>query len=158
MDSKRPVEILFVEDSPSDARLVAECFRDSEIPNRLHTVIDGEEALDFLHQEVCYADSPRPDLVLLDLDIPKVHGLVVLDAIKRNPNLKNIPVIVLTASAIAEDVHQAYHLQANSYLSKPTDLDGFIEMVHSIERHWLKHATLAPAEAEDPATTAHEQM
>ena len=142
MEEKRPVEILLIEDNPSDARLVQECFQESAIPNRVHVVTNGEDALDFLEREACFTHAPRPDLILLDLNIPRVHGLTVLSTVKSDPDLRQIPVIVLTASAIEEDVHLAYQLQASSYLSKPTDLAGFKAVIESVEQHWLAHARL----------------
>ena len=151
MEEKQTVEILLAEDSPSDALLVQECFRESPIPNRVHVVADGEDALDFLKREACFEHAPRPDLILLDLNIPKVHGLTVLATVKADPDLQQIPVIVLTASAIEEDVHRAYHLQANSYLSKPTDLIELKAMIESIERHWLTHVRLPSTPSQDSA-------
>ncbi|NIL97268.1 MAG: response regulator [Planctomycetales bacterium] len=142
MDKRRPVEILLVEDSPVDARLVQECFEESSVPNRLHVVTNGEDALDFLTRQASFIDAARPDLILLDLNIPRIHGLTLLSTVKSDPQLKHIPVIVLTASAIEEDIHRAYQLQANSYLSKPTDLSGFRDMIKSLESHWLSCAHL----------------
>jgi CheY-like chemotaxis protein len=147
MDDNRAVEILLIEDSASDTRLIEECFGSAETPNRVHSVADGEKALEFLHRGVEFADAPRPDLIILDLDLPKVGGLDILRAVKANDDLKSIPVIVLTASAIEEDVHRAYELQASSYFSKPTDLDGLYSLVGSIEQHWLRHVTL-PSDTE----------
>ncbi|MDH3717191.1 MAG: response regulator [Planctomycetota bacterium] len=151
MEEKRPFEILLVEDNAADARLVQECFQESAIPNRVHVVTNGEDALDFLEREACFTHAPRPDLILLDLNIPRVHGLTVLSTVKSDPDLRQIPVIVLTASAIEEDVHRAYQLQASSYLSKPTDVAGFKAVIESVERHWLAHARL-PSTAPQAST------
>ncbi len=136
---KRLVEILLVEDDPGDARLVQECFHDSAIPNRVHVVTNGDDALDFLKREGVFQHAPRPNFILLDLNIPQVHGLTVLSIVKADPELQGIPVIVLTASAIEEDIHRAYELQANSYISKPTDLEGFQQVVRAVESYWSGH-------------------
>ncbi len=142
MDKQRQFEILLVEDNEADARLIIHSFNNASVPNRVSHVTDGEKALAFLHRGVEYADAPQPDLILLDLNLPKVSGLEVLKAAKGHDRLRRIPVIVLTASAIEEDVHRSYDLQANSYISKPDDLAGFAELIHHIESYWLKHSSL----------------
>ena len=132
-----PVEILLVEDNPGDVRLTMEALRDGKMRNNLHVVEDGIEALAFLRGEGKYASAPRPDLVLLDLNLPKKDGREVLAEIKADENLKCIPVVVLTTSQAEEDVLKAYGLNANCYVTKPVDLDQFIKVVKSIEEFWL---------------------
>jgi CheY-like chemotaxis protein len=148
MTTKKTIEILLVEDSQADARLIIESFRDASVPCHVSHVRDGDKALAFLHRGVEFADAPRPDLILLDLNLPTVSGLEVLEAAKGHQDLKSIPVIVLTASAIEEDVHRAYDLQASCYLSKPVDLDGFSDLVRTIEEYWLRHVRL-PVDTSD---------
>ena len=136
------LDILLVEDSPSDRRLIEECFQAAETQSRVHSVADGECALEFLQREGEFTSAPRPDLIILDLGLPGMGGMEVLKAAKTDNGLKSIPVIVLTASAIEEDVHRAYELQASCYFSKPTDLEGFMDLVESIEQHWLRRVRL----------------
>lgn len=136
--SDNPVEILLVEDSTPDARLIEESFRKIATLNRVHVVGDGERALAFLHRGVEYSDAPRPDLILLDLDLPQVSGLEVLSAVKQTKHLQAIPVIVLTRSEDDADALQAYHLQANCYLKKPDQMEGFLEIARSIEKLWFR--------------------
>jgi two-component system, chemotaxis family, response regulator Rcp1 len=138
------IEILLVEDSPSDADLTAETFSESKILNRLHIVEDGVAALEFLRQQGGYADAPRPDLILLDLNLPRKNGQEVLAEIKVDPELKTIPVVILTTSAAEEDILKSYSLHANSYITKPVDLDQFISAVRSIEGFWLAAVQLPP--------------
>ena len=132
-----PIEILLVEDSPGDVRLTREAFRDAKVLVNLHVVPDGEEAMAFLGREGKHADKPRPDLILLDLNLPKKDGRAVLSEIKGNPNLKTIPVVILTTSASEADVFKSYLLHANCYISKPVNLDGFLKVVESIDEFWL---------------------
>ena len=134
----RTFEILLVEDNPGDSRLVIEAFRDSETFNNLHTVDDGEEAMSFLHQEGKYADAPRPDLILLDLNLPKKDGREVLAEIKGDSELRRIPVVIMTMSSAEEDILYTYNLHVNSYITKPVDLDNFMNMFKSVEEFWLK--------------------
>jgi chemotaxis family two-component system response regulator Rcp1 len=134
---KMPIEILLVEDSPGDVRLTREAFRDAKVLVNLHVVPDGEEAMAFLGREGKHADKPRPDLILLDLNLPKKDGRAVLSEIKGNPNLKTIPVVILTTSASEADVFKSYLLHANCYISKPVNLDGFLKVVESIDEFWL---------------------
>ncbi len=133
----RPVDILLIEDNPGDVRLTQEALRDGKVWNNFHQVPDGIEALAFLRQEGKYADSPRPDLILLDLNLPKKDGREVLAEIKSHPDLAMIPVVVLTTSRAEEDVLKSYGLHANCYIVKPIDLDQFIHVVQSIESFWL---------------------
>jgi len=135
--SINPAEILLVEDSPGDARLTREALAEGKLKNVLHLVEDGEQALAFLRGEDGYADAPRPDLVLLDLNLPRVDGREVLAEMKADPDLKRIPVVVLTTSSADEDVLRAYELAANCYITKPVDLDKFLGVVRSIEEFWL---------------------
>jgi two-component system, chemotaxis family, response regulator Rcp1 len=141
----KPIEILLVEDNPGDVRLAVEALRDGKVANRLHIVEDGVEAISFLRREGRYADVPRPDLILLDLNLPRKDGREVLAEIKQDADLKRIPVVILTSSAAEQDVVQAYNLYANCYIVKPIDLDQFLKVVRSIEDFWLIVATLPQA-------------
>jgi two-component system, chemotaxis family, response regulator Rcp1 len=132
-----PAEILLVEDSPSDIRLTEKVLADAKIANHLHVVRDGVDALAFVRREPPYADACVPDLILLDLNLPRMDGRDVLREIKADPELRHIPVIVLTTSTEERDVLQSYELHANSYVSKPIDLAEFIDVVRSIEGYWL---------------------
>ena len=138
----RPIEILLVEDSPGDVRLTKEALREGKIRNHLSVVTDGVAALAFLRREGRYANAPRPDVVLLDLNLPKKDGREVLTEIKADPRLRRIPVVVLTTSSNEEDILRAYDLHANCYITKPVDLDQFISVVQSIESFWLTIVTL----------------
>jgi chemotaxis family two-component system response regulator Rcp1 len=133
----RPVEIFMVEDNTGDVRLAIEAFKENRFVHNLSTVPDGKEALLFLQKEGRYKDTPRPDLILLDLNLPKMDGREVLARIKNDPNLKNIPVVVLTSSKADDDIRNAYDNHANSYITKPIDLDAFIRIIKSIESYWL---------------------
>jgi CheY-like chemotaxis protein len=133
----RPIEVLLVEDNPADVRLTQEALKEGKVRNRLHSVPDGVEALAFLHREGKYADAVRPDLILLDLNLPRKSGREVLGEIKTDPGLRHIPVVVLTSSQAEKDIAQAYDLHANCYVTKPVDLDRFIEVVKSIEGFWF---------------------
>ncbi|MGA7951950.1 MAG: response regulator [Gloeobacterales cyanobacterium] len=133
----KPIEILLVEDNPGDVRLSIEVLRDAKVHNHLNAVGDGVEALSFLRKEGKYADAPHPDLILLDLNLPKKDGREVLAEIKADDHLKRIPVVVLTTSQSEEDILKAYELHANCYISKPVNLDQFIKVVQSIEAFWL---------------------
>ncbi len=134
---ERPMEILLVEDNPADIRLTQEVFRDSRITNTLHAVTDGEEAMAFLHNEGKYADEPKPDLILLDLNLPRKDGREVLSEIKTDHVLKTIPVIVLTTSDADQDIRKAYDAGVNSYITKPVDLRQFERIFRLIEDFWL---------------------
>jgi CheY-like chemotaxis protein len=138
----RGVEILLVEDSEGDAGLVEEAFEEIEIEKNLHIAEDGEEALLFLNKQGQFLDAPRPDIILLDLNLPKKDGREVLQEIKEDTNLKNIPVVVLTTSGAEKDVFAAYSSHANAYVNKPLDFDQFINAVKSIAKFWLETVEL----------------
>ena len=138
----RAVEILLVEDSPGDARLTKEALREGKVRNNLHVVPDGVEALAFLRRAGKYGPVPRPDVILLDLNLPKKDGREVLAEIKEDDDLRRIPVVVLTTSQDERDVLRAYELHANCYITKPVDLDQFIAVIRSIESFWLTIVTL----------------
>lgn len=131
------IDVLLVEDSPSDARLTQEAFRDAKIANKLTIVTDGAEAMEYLNRQGKYADATRPDLVLLDLNLPKVDGREVLRRIKSDPALLSIPVVILTTSEAEEDVAKAYEYHANCYIRKPVDLARFLDIISVIENFWL---------------------
>jgi chemotaxis family two-component system response regulator Rcp1 len=133
----KPIEILLVEDSPGDVRLTQEALNEGKIANRLNVVGDGEQAMAFLRQEGQYAAAPHPDLILLDLNLPRKDGRQVLAEVKSDPELKHIPVVVLTTSRAERDILQGYNLHANYYITKPVDLQQFISVVESIENFWL---------------------
>jgi two-component system, chemotaxis family, response regulator Rcp1 len=141
-DDGMTIEVLLVEDSPGDVRLTQEAFRDSGKRVRLHLAADGVEAMAFLRGEGTYADAPRPDLILLDLNLPKMDGREVLAVIKRDQGLKTIPTIILTTSDDEADVLISYQLQANCYLRKPAHWDAFDNLVKSINAFWLTRAKL----------------
>lgn len=132
-----PIEILLVEDNPGDARLAKEALRDSKLKNNLYVVEDGVEAIKFLDAETPYENAVRPDLILLDLNLPRMDGREVLKAIKSDERFKRIPVVILTMSNAEEDILKSYNLHANCYITKPLDLDQFIKVVQSIEDFWL---------------------
>jgi two-component system, chemotaxis family, response regulator Rcp1 len=138
----RPVEILLVEDSPGDVRLTREALREGKVRNHLSVVIDGVEALAYLRREGRYADAPRPDVILLDLNLPRKDGREVLAEVKADERFKRIPVVILTTSRDEQDVLRSYDLHANCYITKPVDLDQFIAVVRSIETFWLTVVTL----------------
>jgi len=140
----RPIEILMVEDNPGDVRLAMEALKEGKVRNHMHTVGDGEEALVFLRRQGQYAQVPRPDLILLDLNLPKKTGQEVLAEIKEDPDLRRIPVVILTVSQAEADILKTYNLHANCYITKPVDLDRFIEVVKSIEDFWLTVVMLPP--------------
>ena len=139
-----PVQILLVEDSPGDIRLTREVLRDAKIANELHIVGDGDSAMKFLRREGEHSDAPRPDLILLDLNLPRKDGREVLGELKEDAELHRIPVIVLTTSAAEQDILRSYDLQAACYITKPIDLDEFIAVVRSIESFWLSIVRLPP--------------
>jgi CheY-like chemotaxis protein len=133
----KPIEILLVEDNPADVRLTQEALREGKVRNNLHVARDGEEALAFLRREGKFAESPRPDLVLLDLNLPRKDGREVLANVKDDPELKTIPIVVLTTSSAETDILRSYSLHANCYITKPVDLDQFVQVVKSIDDFWL---------------------
>ena len=138
----KPIEILLVEDSPSDTDLTIEAFQEGGIPSNLSHVEDGVEAMEFLGRKNSYAHAPRPDLILLDLNLPRKDGREVLSELKSDPKLCTIPVVVLTTSKDGKDIAQAYQLQANCYIAKPVDFEQFVHVVRAIEHFWLEVATL----------------
>ncbi len=140
----RPVEILLVEDNPGDERLTREALKEGKVYSNLHWVKDGVEAMEFLRRNGKYKDVPRPDIILLDLNLPKKDGREVLQDIKNDAELRRIPVVVLTTSKAEEDVLRTYELHANCYVTKPVDLEKFIVVVKSIDVFWLTVATLPP--------------
>lgn len=140
--NKKPIEILLVEDNPGDITLLNEFMKKSSIANNVSSVENGVEALAFLYREGKYKNAPRPDFILLDLNMPKMGGREVLATIKEDHSLKTIPVIVLTTSTAPSDIQNAYLLHANCYLSKPADLDQLYNVVKLIEDFWMKHAQL----------------
>jgi len=133
----QPVEILLAEDNPGDIKLTQKALDSGQVLNNLHVVNDGQEAMSFLRREGEYADAPRPDLILLDLNMPRMDGRDVLQEIKDDESLRRIPVVVLTSSEAEEDIVQSYDLHANAYLTKPVDFDGFLDIVGRIEEFWL---------------------
>ena len=131
------IEVLLVEDSPGDVRLTREALKDAKVHISLHVATDGIEAMAYLERTGPHVNAPRPDLILLDLNLPKKDGREVLKEIKESPSLRIIPVVILTTSSSDADVLQSYHLHANCYISKPVDLDGFLKVVQSIDNFWL---------------------
>jgi len=140
-----PIEILMVEDNPGDVRLVREALKEHKLRNNLHAVHDGVEAMAFLRQKGQYAGASRPDLILLDLNLPQKDGREVLAEIKSDHDLRRIPVVVLTSSQAEQDILKAYDLHANCYITKPVDLDRFVEIVRAIDEFWLAIVKLPPA-------------
>ena len=140
----QPADILLVEDNPGDVRLTKEALREGRVLNNLHVVADGTQAMSFLRQEAPYAEAPRPDLILLDLNLPKKSGREVLAEVKRDEELKRIPVAVLTTSKADEDVLRSYELHANCYIVKPVDMDQFLKVIRLLEDFWLSIVKLPP--------------
>ncbi|MFD6819591.1 MULTISPECIES: response regulator [unclassified Streptomyces] len=136
--SGTPIDVLLVEDDPGDELMTREAFEDNKIGNTLHVVRDGEEALDFLYRRGAHTGAPQPDLILLDLNLPKYDGRQVLEEIKSDPALSHIPVVVLTTSAAEEDILRSYKLHANAYVTKPVDLDQFIAAVRQIDDFFVQ--------------------
>jgi|SRR5579864_7977685 len=132
-----PIEILLVEDSPGDVRLTQEALRDAKVRNHLSVATDGVAAMEFLRRKGQHAKAPRPDLILLDLNLPKKGGREILAEIKADNDLKTIPVVILTTSSSDEDILRSYRLHANCYVTKPVDLDSFLKVVNSVENFWL---------------------
>ena len=137
MIAAKPIEILLVEDNPGDVRLTQEGFREGKVTNNLHVVTDGVEAMEFLRKEGGFSDSPRPDLILLDLNLPKKSGTEVLEEIKSDPDLRHIPVVMLTTSRDEQDILKSYELHCNCYITKPVGFQQFMEVVKSISEFWL---------------------
>lgn len=138
------IDILMVEDNPGDARLTREALKESKVCNNLHHVRDGVEAMEFLRKEGIYGNAPTPDIILLDLNLPRKDGRQVLAELKAMPRLKHIPVVVLTTSEAEQDIVKSYELHANCYITKPVDLEKFIEIIHGIENFWLSIVKLPP--------------
>jgi chemotaxis family two-component system response regulator Rcp1 len=147
-ETGKVADILLVEDNPGDVRLTQEAFREGKIRVNLHIVRDGEEAMAFLRNEGEFEKVPRPDLILLDLNLPRKDGREVLAELKGDDDLKSIPVVILTVSKAEEDVLKTYHLNANAYIVKPVDLDQFIKVIRVIEDFWLSVVTLPKKEQE----------
>lgn len=143
--SNDEIEILLVEDNPGDVRLTQEMLKEARVANHLEVVTDGEQALDFLFQRGGYRTAPRPDMVLLDLNLPKKSGLEVLEEVKAHPELRRIPIVILTTSKAEEDVVRSYNAYANCYVTKPVDLAQFMTVVRSIEDFWLTVVKLPKA-------------
>jgi two-component system, chemotaxis family, response regulator Rcp1 len=141
-----PIEILLVEDNPADVRLTQEALKEGKVRNNLHVARDGVEAIEFLRRSGKFADATRPDLILLDLNLPRKDGREVLADIKADPELQAIPVVVLTTSAAEADIFKSYKLHANCYITKPVDLEQFVQVVKSIDDFWLTVVRL-PSEA-----------
>ena len=133
----KPIEILLVEDNPGDVRLTQEAFKEGKIKNNLYITKDGVEAIEFLRHEGEYSDSPRPDLILLDLNMPRKSGKEVLEEVKADDDLKRIPVVILTTSEAEQDILRSYDLHANCFITKPVDMNQFIEVVKCIENFWF---------------------
>lgn len=138
----KPIEILLVEDSPTDILITQEAFEQASLPNHLHVVEDGSAALAFLYRQGPYATVPRPDLILLDLNLPKKNGQEVLAELKADVSLKRIPVIVLTTSEADEDILKSYDLHANCYITKPVGFDNFLEAINAIQHFWFSFVIL----------------
>lgn len=144
VSKSKPIEILLVEDSPSDTTLTIEALEAGKVANRLSNVEDGVEAMAYLRRQGKYKNATRPDLIMLDLNLPRKDGREVLAELKSDPALKIIPVIILTTSRLDEDILRSYELNANCYITKPVDFEHFIEVVKSIENFWLSIVTLPP--------------
>ncbi len=140
------IDILLVEDNPGDVRLTKEALKDAKVLNEVYIAKDGVEALQFLHKEGSFADAPKPDLILLDLNLPRKDGREVLAEIKKDTKLRRIPVVILTTSKADEDIIRTYDLHANAYVTKPVDLNRFIEIIHTLEEFWFTIVKLPPKE------------
>jgi len=138
------IQVLLVEDNPGDVRLTREAFRDAKVHLEMHVANDGVEAMEFLQRQGAFPNSPRPDLILLDLNLPRKDGREVLAEIKGDPSLRSIPVVILTTSAADADIERSYLLHANCYISKPVDLEGFLTVIRSIDDFWLSVVKLPP--------------
>ncbi len=136
-ERSKPVEILLVEDNPGDVRLTMEALKEGKVYNKLHVAPDGVAALAFMRREGRYAEAPRPDLILLDLNLPKKDGREVLEEIKNDPDLRRIPVVILTTSQAEQDILKSYNLHANCYITKPVDLEQFIHVIKTVDSFWL---------------------
>jgi CheY-like chemotaxis protein len=143
-ESSLPIEVLLVEDDPGDVLMTQEAFDEHKVRNKLNVVHDGEEALSYLRREGPFADAPRPDLILLDLNLPRVDGREVLQVIKNDEDLRRIPVVVLTTSQADEDILRSYSLHANAYVTKPVDFERFIAVVRQIDEFFVSVVKLPP--------------
>jgi CheY-like chemotaxis protein len=148
MAVRHPIEILLVEDNAGDIRLAVEAFKDAELPNHVSVVRDGEEALAFLRREGCYCGAPRPEFILLDLNMPRKDGREVLREVKTDRELKIIPIIVLTTSIAPTDIVQSYDLHANGYIQKPADYEEFLELIRHLDNLWFSVVQLPTATQE----------
>ncbi|HSL29054.1 MAG TPA: response regulator [Anaerolineales bacterium] len=146
LNHERPIEILLVEDNPGDVRLTQEVFKEGKVRNQLNVAWNGEEALDYLRRQGRFASAPRPDVILLDLNLPRKGGKEVLAEIKADPKLRCIPVVILTTSQADKDIAESYDQHANCYIVKPVDLDHFINVVRTIEGFWLQIVKLPAGE------------
>ncbi len=140
------IDILLVEDNPGDVRLTKEALKDAKVLNEIYVAKDGVEAMEFLHKQGQFTEAPIPDMILLDLNLPRKDGREVLAEIKKDPKLKHIPVIVLTTSKADEDIIKTYNLHANAYITKPVDLNRFVEIIHALEEFWFTIVKLPPKE------------
>jgi chemotaxis family two-component system response regulator Rcp1 len=140
------IDILLVEDNPGDVRLTREALKDAKVLNEVYVAQDGVEAMQFLHREGKFSNAPTPDMILLDLNLPRKDGREVLAEIKQDSKLKRIPVVVLTTSKADEDIIRTYNLHANAYITKPVDLNRFIEIIHTLEEFWFSIVKLPPKE------------
>lgn len=140
------IDILLVEDNEGDVHLTQEALKKAKVRNRVHTTVDGVEAMQFLRREGAFTNAPRPDLVLLDLNLPNMDGREVLEAMKADPALRAIPVVVVTSSAAEQDIVQSYALNANCYVTKPVDLQQFLHVIGSVSDFWLQIVKLPPKE------------
>ncbi len=138
----KPVEILLIEDNPVDIRMTREAFKDYKVANNLHSVTDGESGMDFLYRRGKYKDAPRPDLILLDLNLPKKDGRSILEEVKADDNLRSIPVVILTTSELDEDMMGSYCHNANAFITKPIEFDDFVKMMRTIGDFWLTFVKL----------------
>ncbi len=145
-ETPRDADVLLVEDNPGDVRLIREAFRDDGVGHTLHVVTDGVEALDYVFRRNAFVNEPRPDLIILDLNIPRKDGAAILEELQTDEDLRVIPVVVLTSSRSDADVERAYRLGANGYLTKPVDPEEFIELIRSLVRYWLSTVSLPDRE------------
>lgn len=144
MDGVTPIDVLLVEDDAGDELITREAFEQNKIRNRLHVAHDGQEGLDFLYRRGDFADAPRPDLILLDLNLPKYSGRQLLEQIKNDSELGSIPVVVLTSSSLEEDILRSYNLHANAFVTKPVDLDQFFKAIRKIDSFFVEVVRLPP--------------
>lgn len=144
IETAEPIEILLAEDNPGDVKLTEKALEEGHISNNLHVVTDGIEAMEFLRQEGEYAEKPQPDLILLDLNMPRMDGRDVLEKMQAEDRLRRIPVVILTSSEAEEDIVRSYELSANAYLTKPVDFDGFVDIVERIEEFWFSVVRMPP--------------